>query len=650
MNLSIVIVNYNVASYLEQCLKSVEKALDGIMCELFVVDNNSVDGSCHMVKRLFPQVKLIENKTNQGFAKANNQAIRLAQGEYILLLNPDTVIEKESLSHIIDYMNAHPDTGGLGVKMIDGNGSYLPESKRGFPYPKDAFFKLSGLAKLFPKSKTFNNYHLGYLDRDTIHEVDVLSGAFMMLRKTVLDSIGLLDESYFMYGEDIDLSYRIKNAGYKNIYFPKTTIIHYKGQSTQKGSLNYVILFYTAMKIFSQKFFSKTHARTFLFFINTAIYSRAALSISRRIIVKLLYPVIDFFTLYTGFTIFSALWGAYKYHSTAYDFPSFYYHVNVPFYAFILVLTMYLTKSYIRPIELKKTMKAIAIGMLCNLFIFALLPDELRFSRAMFLIGSLWVFSIIPLTRFLLHYIDKQDFEIKRSQKRRTIIIGNQKECERVSGIIKESDKNEIIVGYVSVSSSENSFYIGDISQLKNIIKIHNIENVIFCEQDISETVIIQEMIHIATKNIEYKIAPHHSHFIIGNTLSNSISELYKIDINSIALRQNEKLKRLFDILFSMLVVLLSPFLLFYFGRKTKKLLLNSLIVLHSKKTWIGYNSINHDYKPELPGIKEGIIEVVQKSTIDPLQIKKMNILYAKDYSIVKDFILVFSHFNRLCS
>ncbi|HRS54762.1 MAG TPA: glycosyltransferase family 2 protein, partial [Bacteroidales bacterium] len=232
MKLSIVIVNYNVKYFLAQCLSSVEKAIENIDAEIFVVDNNSVDGSVQMIKNKFPKIHLISNNKNVGFAKANNQAIKLAKGQYILLLNPDTVLETDTLLKVVNFMDEHPDAGALGVKMVNGKGKFLPESKRSLPTPWVAFYKISGLSSIFPKSKIFGKYHLGYLDKNKINKVDVLSGAFMLIRKEVLDKIGLLDENFFMYGEDIDISYRITQAGYNNYYYPETRIIHYKGEST----------------------------------------------------------------------------------------------------------------------------------------------------------------------------------------------------------------------------------------------------------------------------------------------------------------------------------------------------------------------------------------------------------------------------------
>ena len=256
MKLSVIIVNYNVKEELTFCLSSVQRALQGIEGEVFVVDNHSADGSCDVIKTLFPWVTLIENADNLGFARANNIAIRKAVGEYILLLNPDTVVEQDSFAKMIAFMDEHADCGGLGVKMLDAQGAFLPESKRGIPTPWVAFCKLFGLYKLFPKSEKCNRYYLSNISQDSVAQVEILAGACMLLRKSVLDEIGLLDETYFLYGEDVDISYRILQAGYKNYYFPETSIIHLKGASTKKLEVKSVREFYRSMEIFVSQHFS----------------------------------------------------------------------------------------------------------------------------------------------------------------------------------------------------------------------------------------------------------------------------------------------------------------------------------------------------------------------------------------------------------
>ena len=317
MDLSIVIVNYNVRYFIEQCLHSVFRAVKNMEVEVFVVDNNSVDGSCGLIREKFPWVRLIENKTNAGFSKANNQALKIASGRYALLLNPDTVVEEDTFEKCLRFMDSHPEAGALGVKMIDGRGNFLPESKRALPTPVVAFYKVFGLSRLFPHSRIFGRYHLGYLDNNETHEIEILAGAFMFLRKKALDKTGLLDETFFMYGEDIDLSYRIMKAGYKNIYFPETTIIHYKGESTKKGSINYVLVFYHAMIIFARKHFSRKNARIFSLLINMAIYFRASLSIIKRFFTRIFQPFIDLLLLFSGFYFLTPLWENFKFGTQA---------------------------------------------------------------------------------------------------------------------------------------------------------------------------------------------------------------------------------------------------------------------------------------------------------------------------------------------
>jgi len=275
MKLSVIIVNYNVKYFLEQCLNSVLASKINFDYETIIVDNNSTDNSLEYLKPRFTQsnIYFIANKDNPGFSKANNQAIQQAKGEYILLLNPDTVLEENVLSDVCNFLDNHSDAGAAGVKTIDGTGKFLAESKRGFPTPWASFCKLSGLESLFPKSKIFGKYSLKYLDENRLHKVPILVGSFMMIRKSVLDKIGLLDETFFMYGEDIDLSFRIIQAGYNNYYLPKK-IIHYKGESTDKSDPKYTQAFYDAMRIFFRKYYPN-YSKFYSSFISAGISLKA---------------------------------------------------------------------------------------------------------------------------------------------------------------------------------------------------------------------------------------------------------------------------------------------------------------------------------------------------------------------------------------
>ena len=250
--LSVIIVNYNVKYYLEQCLESVRRASQGLPTEVFVVDNLSTDGSVEYLRERFPEVTFVANKENVGFARANNQAIRQSTGKYVLLLNPDTIVGEDTLHRFVEFMEAHPEAGGAGAYMLHVDGSFAPESRRGMPTPFVAFCKMSGLTALFPKSRLFGRYYMGYLDEREVNEIEVISGAYMMLRREALDKVGLLDEDFFMYGEDIDLSYRVVQGGWKNYFLP-VRMLHYKGESTVKNSYRYVYTFYEAMRLFFRK-------------------------------------------------------------------------------------------------------------------------------------------------------------------------------------------------------------------------------------------------------------------------------------------------------------------------------------------------------------------------------------------------------------
>lgn len=278
MKISIVIVNYNVKYYLAQCLFSLKRALHGIDAEVIVVDNDSKDNSVPYLKQVHPWVRYVEAGYNLGFSKANNLAIQKSSGEYVLLLNPDTVVGEHVISDALQFMDAHPKTGGLGVRMLNADGSDAMESRRGIPNPSTAFWKMTGLCRRYPNSHRFAKYYMSWLSWDCPAQIEIMSGAFCLIRKQVLDDIGLLDEDFFMYGEDIDLSYRILQGGWENWYLP-LRILHYKGESTQKTSFRYVTVFYKAMLIFVRKHFR--HFSRFMFFpLQMAILLKAFTSLA----------------------------------------------------------------------------------------------------------------------------------------------------------------------------------------------------------------------------------------------------------------------------------------------------------------------------------------------------------------------------------
>lgn len=277
MKLSVVIVSYKVRFYLEQCLLSLLRSIEGIEAEVFVVDNHSDDGTVEYITRRFPEVVFISSDHNLGFSRANNMAIRQSSGEYVLLLNPDTIVAENTIIDVLDFMDSHPRSGGVGVRMLRDDGYDAMESRRGLPTPMTAFYKMSGLCSRYPKSRRFGRYYMSYLPWNQPSQIEVMSGAFCMLRREALDKVGLLDEDFFMYGEDIDLSYRLLKGGYENWYVP-ATILHYKGESTHKSSFRYVHVFYDAMLIFFRKHYGGM-SRLVSVPIKTAIYAKATMTL-----------------------------------------------------------------------------------------------------------------------------------------------------------------------------------------------------------------------------------------------------------------------------------------------------------------------------------------------------------------------------------
>lgn len=650
MKLSVIIVNYNVEFFLEQCLLSVEKALKEIDSEVWVVDNNSVDYSVRMVKDKFSNVNLITNQENIGFSAANNQAIKQAKGEYILLLNPDTIVEEDTFKKVISFMDKNPKAGGLGVKMLDGKGVFLPESKRGLPTPSVAFFKIFGLSKIFPKSKLFGRYHLGFLDKDKIHEVDVLAGAFMLIPKKVLNEIGLLDEQFFMYGEDIDLSYRITKAGYKNVYFPKTSIIHFKGESTKKSSANYVFIFYRAMIIFAQKHFSNQYATLFKIVINFAIYFRASVAILSRFIRKIYLPLIDIGLLYGGVYFIQEYWE--KTYLTKDAYPWYYVAYVLPIYVVVWILSSFLNSAYDKPYSVWKSVKGIGFGTILILIIYALLPEYLRFSRVIILFSTIWAMFSAGLIRWLFRLLQFDDFVSPKSGDKRIAIIGEHKEAQRVAELLRNSSFSPGFIGLINskVEDKIEEGVIGELDKLEELIAIYKINELVFCSDSLDASEIIRQMARFNTSKLAFKIAPNKSSAVIGSQSISQAENLYMIDIDGILKANNKRAKRLFDVFTSITLLLLSPIASLFIKQKAS-FFSNLLSVLFGFKSWVGYDPSTFSKQHKLPSIKKGVLfpkDAFPDKAISNAISARLNLMYAQDYKLINDWQIVVKGFKEL--
>ncbi len=587
------------------------------------------------------------NQHNTGFSVANNQAIKLATGKYVLLLNPDTVVQEDTFEKTVAFMESHSEAGGLGIKMLDGKGNFLPESKRGLPTPMVAFYKIFGLAKLFPHSKKFGQYHLTYLDKTKNHSVEVLSGAFMMLRKETLDKIGLLDETFFMYGEDIDLSYRITQGGYKNYYFAESSIIHYKGESTKKSSVNYVIVFYKAMAVFAKKHFSQNNARALNAVIHLAIYLRAGAAILARFIKQLFFPAIDFFLILIGLYFCKNI-----YEIKFKLYPNFYskeiLELFFPLYTLVWMIFVFLSGGYDVPTRLRNNIRGVISGSAFILIIYSLLPEYYRFSRALILIGSAYTLLVYVFTRFIYHWLNIKRFKLGNGKSNaRIAIIGSEIEFNRVNEILKKTNIDTAFIGFISteVNGVKNESYIGHFHQINEAVDIHQLNEIIFCARDISSQEIIDKMVTLVTKGLEFKIAPPESLSIIGSNSIDTAGDLYMIDVNNVGRAENKRKKRLLDVLLSITFLVLF-WIAIWFQKNKTNFIANCIKVLFGVYSWVGYGK---RLRKDLPAIRPSVLTPADNFiNATEERINKSFLNYSKDYKVENDLMIILKSFKAL--
>ena len=668
VKLSVVIVNYNVCYFLEQALLSVRRAVEklGQPVEVFVVDNNSVDGSVAMVKARFPEVILIANRDNPGFSKGNNQALRRATGEYQLLLNPDTVVEEDTFRACCEFMDAHPDCGGLGVKMLDGQGRFLPESKRALPTPSVAFYKMFGLAKLMPKSRTFGRYHLGFLSPDETHEVEVLSGAFMLLRKAALDQIGLLDEDYFMYGEDIDLSHRLTLGGWKNHYFPGTRIIHYKGESTKRTSVNFVFVFYRAMVIFARKHFAPGRAGLFSLLINAAIWLRAGAAVLERLLTRVAPLLLDAGLIWGGMFFLKTYWEN-NHKFVPGDYPPQYMTVAVPVYILVWLASAYLSGAYDPPVKTSRVVRGIFVGTLLISAASNFL-DAWRFSKALIILGGAWAVAAVVGRQLLAHFWRYRNLRLSERRQKNIAIVGSGPESRRVRHLLEAAGVKARVIGYVSVvpaavpietplasplhlATQPLEEPLGELRQLADIIRLYALDELIFCGKDLAASQIIALMLSLPSEPpVAYKILPEDSQYIIGSSSKDTPGDYYTLDIalNLYQPRQ-ARAKRLLDLLSSIGLLLLAPLLMWFQGSKGRYLR-NCLAVLVGTRTWVGlrYMAASAASARAVPAVLSPADAAVSATPLNEVTLRRLELLYAKDYEPSMDLSVLWRCWRRL--
>ncbi|MBK8984286.1 MAG: glycosyltransferase [Ignavibacteria bacterium] len=602
------------------------------------VDNNSIDGSSEHIEKKYPDVKIIRNTKNIGFSKANNIALRQAKGKYVLILNPDTLMEENTFSRLIRFCDEHKNTGAVTSKLILGNGKLDSACKRSFPVPSVAIPRILGLSSLFPKSKLFGKYNLTFLDENKIWEVDAICGAFMFIPKAVLDNVGLFDEDYFMYGEDIDLCYRIKKCGYKIFYFPEVTTIHFKGESTRKTNLSYVNNFYGAMIIFVRKNFTG-FSRLLSPVLQFGIFWRSLFSYMQRILRIFIFPISDIILLYLSLIL-----------SVRFRFgifPNTDYMFIISVYVLIWILTLAVFGSYSKKhfLSLRNTFNAVIVGFFINSSI-TYFFKEYAFSRGVILAST--VLSIFFLLLF------RGGYKMYLFMVSKNILLNKvnllQVGSERLSQNVEDKLNSKYNIIHYSDISQKN-----EISELEEIIMINKIDEVVFAGNQFSNQDMLNLMWDMRNRNVRFRIFPSGKELMLSKLNTSSIDEINLIEIEyNINNKLNIFLKRTFDIVFSIILlitvypVLIILMKLFKYNPSkhiSKLLLLPD--VFRGNTSFVGYPVWLETEQKQYIGKKglTGLVQLNYYKGISEEEIINMNLFYAKNQSLILDMEILLKTF-----
>lgn len=557
-DISIIIVSYNVKTFLQHCIHSVQKAKQDLNIELFVVDNNSIDGTGDMVKREFPDVHFIGNDNNLGFGKANNQALKLSRGKYVLFLNPDTLIEENTLRVLFDFMENNPNIGIAGPKILNSDGTLQLACRRSFPSPSVALPKLLGLSNLFPKSKTFGKYNLTYLDPDDSYAVDAVSGSFMFCRGDLVRELEGFDEDFFMYGEDLDLCRRVQLKNMLVYYVADTTIIHHKGESSKSAPFDSLMAFYKAMDIFFRKHFSSLYSFITTLFFRLGIVAHLTLNFISKIFHAVRLPLLDILLISASMVM--AVWIRFPldFKQGVYDFSTI-----LTAYAFIYLLFLGLGGSYRKAKQYDFVRAAVNLfpGFLFNGFLTFFIFRSAQ-SRLIFLLSFGLMIILLPLWRIVGSRRRSRHFQEHSEAARRTLVVGAGKEGTKIATTLgKHPELGYLFVGFADKELTHPKT-VGSTADLSQLIKTRQIDHVIFSSDVFSLGDIISMMAELAHFPISIKIIPEKENIIFGKTIVENLDDIPVIEMEYTILKPVWRIsKRMIDFILALIgVILLSPF------------------------------------------------------------------------------------------
>ncbi len=651
MKVSAVIVSYNVRGFLGNLLASLRRSFTGIDSEIIVIDNSSEDDTVEFVRRDFPEVKVIENRANVGFGKANNQAVKIASGEFLLMINPDAIVQEDTIKEMIRFMERHSDAGAAGCKVLNANGTLQKSCRRGFPTPWVAFTKISGLSALFPRSRSLGRYNHTYLNPGEVHQVDAISGSFMFIPRKVFLQVGGFDEDYFMYGEDIDLCYKIKQAGYKVYYTPQTAVVHFKGQSTRRSTINQTYEFYRAMNVFVEKRYG---SGTFLSrLLNAAIVVNRETQMSLKFLRRIAPLLIDFSISVMAVFVGEFLRAHRIFEIPVYGRPFIYFAPAVAVIVIGIGFGIYGENKY-----------SIRLSFLSTLLTFMLFSSltyffkEFAFSRLIVLVACSIMAVAIPGWRLLYQLRSSVGSSRHPVFGRRTLVVGtDERTVELIKKVRGKISMGYEIIGIVSELQEEQNRLlgikiVGPLADLPRIIGERKIDEVIFASGKISYSQMLQAISSVNKSGVSLKLVPDTIDVIVGRTHVDGLADVPLLDIDyNLSRTRNRVLKRVFDILFAgFATVLLSPVVF------TKKV--TPVRTVYEKLPQVARGGLSVVGRSERypRGSEEafgkigitGVVQLNRGQSLSDEEVEKLYVYYAKNQSFWLDLEIIAKSFLQL--